>query len=61
MRGCLDYPNGLHEGVLDDHADIVAGVALGALSQVLKHYIFFKFKIILIFLISKNSPCNPAP
>ena len=39
MRGCLDYPNGLHEGVLDDHADIVAGVALRALSQVLRNFI----------------------
>ena len=42
MRGCLDYPNGLHEGVLDDHADIVAGVALGALGQVLNIIIIFK-------------------
>ena len=41
MRRCLDYPDGLHEGVIDDHADVVAGVALSALGQVLKHLIFF--------------------
>ena len=39
MRGFQDYPDGLHEGVPDDHADVVAGVALGALSQVLKNFI----------------------
>ena len=33
MRGLLDLPHGLHEGVLDDDTDIAAGVTIRQLGE----------------------------
>ena len=33
MCGLLDLPHGLHEGVLDNDADVAPGVALGELGE----------------------------